>query len=83
MFQFDTKLFTLQLLPLKMDVPFDYSTNRYFIRERNSRVQRTKFYESNSYLGDALSSKIRMNREKNGGHFFFLENRPHGQILYC
>jgi hypothetical protein len=32
-----------------------------------------------------LTSKIRMNREKNGGHFipFYLENRPRDQILYC
>jgi hypothetical protein len=67
--------------------PFDYiySTKRYFVRERNSRVQRTKFYESNGYFGDALSPKIRMNREKNGVHFisFYLENRPRDQILFC
>jgi hypothetical protein len=66
MFQFDTKLFKLQLLPLKTDVNFrlQYSTKRYFIRKKTSRVQRTKFYESNSYFVDALSSKVRMNREK-------------------
>jgi hypothetical protein len=36
-----------------------------------------------SYRG--LTSKIRMNREKNGGHFisFYLENRPRDQILSC
>jgi hypothetical protein len=36
-----------------------------------------------SYRG--LTSKIRMNREKNGDHFisFYLENRPRDQILYC
>jgi hypothetical protein len=49
--------------------PVDYSIKRYLIHERDSRLQRTKFYQSNCYFRDALSSKIGMNREKNGGHF--------------
>jgi hypothetical protein len=53
MFQFDTKLITLQLLPLKMDV-YCLTIQQKDIREKNSRVQRTKFYESHSYFGDTL-----------------------------
>jgi hypothetical protein len=60
MFQFDTKLFTLQLNGCLL---FDYSTKRYFIREKTSRVQRTKFYESHSYFGDALGPIVKNKNE--------------------
>jgi hypothetical protein len=44
MFQFDTKLFPLQLLLLKTDVYFlTIKKKRYFIREKNSRVQELNF----------------------------------------
>jgi hypothetical protein len=47
----------------------------YFIREKNSRVQRTKFYESHRYFGDALGpvvEKKNESREKWRPFYFIL-----------
>jgi hypothetical protein len=89
MFQFDTYLFSLQLLPLKTDVYF--ST----IQENDIKyAKRTPGCKQPNFMGvivtpgimvvflSWLTSKIRMNREKNGGHFssFHLERRPRDQI---
>jgi hypothetical protein len=53
MFQFDIKLFTLQLLSLKTDV---------FLTIQ----QRTKFYESHSYLSDVIGPMVENKNESRG-----------------
>jgi hypothetical protein len=56
--------------------PLDCSTKRYFIHERNFRVQRTKFYERKLLLRRCPIVEYKNeSREKNGGHFisFYLE----------
>jgi hypothetical protein len=87
MFQFDTKLFTLQLLPLKTDVYF-LTIQQKDILELYSRMQRTKLYESHSYFGDALGPIVENkneSREKWQPFYFILfsKNRPRDQNLYC
>jgi uncharacterized protein (DUF1919 family) len=77
MFQFETKLYTLQLLPLKTDVHF--STKRYFIREKHTKVQTTKFYECHSYTPGKLSLhfKIVVYGKTSERHF---RDRPEGRF---
>jgi hypothetical protein len=70
---------------------FDYSTKRYLIHEKHTRVRTTKFDECLSYFREEIDVLSGFNVEnknksrKNGGHFisFYLENRPRDQILYC
>jgi hypothetical protein len=40
-----------------------YKITMIFIREKNSRVQRTKFFESHSYFGDALGPIVENKNE--------------------
>jgi hypothetical protein len=87
MFQFETKLFTLQLLPLKTDV--------YFLTTQQKDIlyaKRTLGCKELNFMRVIVHSAMpyrrkqkRMNREENGGHFisFYLENRPRDQISYC
>jgi hypothetical protein len=86
MFQFGNNYSHCNYFRWKRMFTFWLWNKKICLREKHSRVQTTIFYGCHSYSGDALSwwaSKIRMNREKNGGHFilFHFKNRPRDQIL--
>jgi hypothetical protein len=59
---------------------------RYFILEKHSRVQTTKFLRV-TVTPEKMVMSCRGERRKinYGGHFisFYLENRTRDQILYC